>query len=82
VKQIEIIQGDCMEELPKNIPQTARERASLAEAALRLAQGDEVNKADWTSFDGRITLLQGDCMERLVEIQAGTVQCVVTSPPY
>jgi DNA modification methylase len=29
-----------------------------------------------------ITILQGDCRERLREMAAGSVHCVVTSPPY
>jgi hypothetical protein len=27
-------------------------------------------------------ILQGDVIEKLKEIETGTVQCVVTSPPY
>ena len=27
-------------------------------------------------------ILQGDVLDRLREIQAGSVQCAVTSPPY
>jgi DNA modification methylase len=30
----------------------------------------------------RLTILQGDCVERLRELPDGSVQCCVTSPPY
>ena len=29
-----------------------------------------------------IKLLQGDCIEKLKELEDKSVQCVVTSPPY
>ena len=32
--------------------------------------------------DGQATLYQGDCRDVLRELPAGSVQCVVTSPPY
>lgn len=31
---------------------------------------------------GTCTILQGDCVARMRELQAGSVHCVVTSPPY
>lgn len=38
--------------------------------------------ADWQSEDGRIQLFLGDCLEILPTISAGTVDAVVTDPPY
>ena len=32
--------------------------------------------------DGQATLYQGDCRDVLPELPPGSVQCVVTSPPY
>ncbi len=29
-----------------------------------------------------VELLQGDCLEKIQEIESETIQCVVTSPPY
>ena len=31
---------------------------------------------------GKATIIQGDVLERLAEMEAGTVQCAMTSPPY
>jgi DNA modification methylase len=33
-------------------------------------------------LDGRVTLIQGDCLEVLDALPAKSVHCVVTSPPY
>ena len=38
--------------------------------------------ADWTSDDGTIQLYHGDCLELLPQLPAGSVDAVVTDPPY
>src|SRR5258708_36518309 len=35
-----------------------------------------------TWSDGRVTVLLGDCRERLAELAPGSVDAVVTAPPY
>lgn len=35
-----------------------------------------------TFLDGRVTLYAGDCIEQMAGIEADSVDCVVTSPPY
>lgn len=37
---------------------------------------------DWQSDDGRITLYRGDCLEVLPTLDPGSVDAVVTDPPY
>lgn len=37
---------------------------------------------DWQSDDGAVRLYCGDCLELLPEIEAGSVDAVVTDPPY
>ncbi len=37
---------------------------------------------EWTTDDGSIRLLLGDCLEILPGLERGSVDCVVTSPPY
>jgi len=37
---------------------------------------------DWTNPDGRIKLLHGDCMIRMSELQANSVEAIITDPPY
>jgi|GEM_PF-3236192 len=37
---------------------------------------------DWTSNDKTVTLLHGDCLERLRDIPTGSVHCCLSSPPY
>lgn len=37
---------------------------------------------DWTSDDGTIRLMTGDCLERMRKLPAESVHAVVTSPPY
>lgn len=44
--------------------------------------GGVVRKPDWQSDDGAIQLYCGDCLELLPEIEAGSVDAVVTDPPY
>ncbi len=41
-----------------------------------------MRKPDWTSPDGDIQLYCGDCLEILPEMEAGSVDAVVTDPPY
>jgi site-specific DNA-methyltransferase (adenine-specific) len=36
----------------------------------------------WQTADGRVRLFRGDCLEVLPTLEAGSVQCVVTDPPY
>lgn len=36
----------------------------------------------WATKDGRITLYQGDCLAILPTLEAGSVDAVVTDPPY
>jgi len=36
----------------------------------------------WTSPDGTVRLLVGDCIDRLKDLPDESVHCVVTSPPY
>ena len=38
--------------------------------------------ADWTSRIGDARIMHGSCLERLRDLEAGSVQCCVTSPPY
>lgn len=37
---------------------------------------------DWQTEDGAIRLYCGDCLEILPQLEAGSVDCVITSPPY
>lgn len=37
---------------------------------------------DWTSEDGTVQLYCADCLEILREMEPGSVDCAVTSPPY
>jgi site-specific DNA-methyltransferase (adenine-specific) len=37
---------------------------------------------DWQTDDGSIRLYRADCLELLPQLEAGSVDCVVTSPPY
>lgn len=37
---------------------------------------------DWTTPDGSVQLLHGDCLERLAEIRSGTIDVVFADPPY
>jgi DNA modification methylase len=37
---------------------------------------------EWTSPDGRIRLINADCLAVLPELEAGSVDAVVTDPPY
>jgi DNA modification methylase len=37
---------------------------------------------DWTSEDGAVRLICGDCLEILPTLEAGGVDAVVTDPPY
>jgi len=39
-------------------------------------------KDEWTTEDGSIRLLLGDCLEILPGLENGSVDCVITSPPY
>lgn len=39
-------------------------------------------KPDWESSDGAIRLFQGDCREVLANLEAGSIDAVVTDPPY
>ena len=39
-------------------------------------------QADWTSDDGAIRLYCADCLQVLPELEAGSVDAVVTDPPY
>ncbi len=36
----------------------------------------------WSSADGSVKLFLGDCLEILPELEAGSVDAVVTDPPY
>ena len=36
----------------------------------------------WTSSDGRHVIYHGDCLEVLLALEPGSVECIVTSPPY
>lgn len=36
----------------------------------------------WATEDGRVTLINADCLDVLPLIERGSVDCVVTSPPY
>jgi len=38
--------------------------------------------ADWQTDDGAIRLYCGDCLELLPTMEPGSVDCVVTDPPY
>lgn len=40
------------------------------------------SKAKWSSKDGAITLLRGDCCELLPLLAGSLIDCVVTDPPY
>jgi site-specific DNA-methyltransferase (adenine-specific) len=37
---------------------------------------------DWQSDDGSVTLYRGDCLRILPELEAGSVDAVVTDPPF
>lgn len=37
---------------------------------------------EWTSPDGRIRLINADCLEVLPQLEAGSVDCVIADPPY
>ena len=37
---------------------------------------------EWTSPDGSVRLLLGDCLEILPTLEAGSVDCLLTDPPY
>ncbi len=39
-------------------------------------------KPDWTSDNGDIQLYCGDCLRVLPELEAGSVDCILTDPPY
>jgi site-specific DNA-methyltransferase (adenine-specific) len=39
-------------------------------------------KATWQTENGSIRLFLGDCLDVLPQIEAGSVDCVITSPPY
>lgn len=42
-----------------------------------------MNSVNMTAFlDGRVTLYVGDCIEQMAAMEAESVDCVVTSPPY
>lgn len=39
-------------------------------------------RLEWTSDDGAIRLICGDCVEAMKDIEAGSIDATVTSPPY
>ena len=39
-------------------------------------------KEEWTTEDGGVRLLLGDCIERMGDLPDASVNCCVTSPPY
>lgn len=41
-----------------------------------------ITKSDWVSDCGRVTLYCGDCLDILPQLEAGSVDAVVTDPPY
>lgn len=41
-----------------------------------------MSNQDWTSPDGSIRLICGDCLEILPTLESGSVDAVVTDPPY
>ncbi len=41
-----------------------------------------MRQPDWQSDDGSVTLYRGDCLEILPTLEAGSVDAVVTDPPY
>lgn len=45
-------------------------------------QEDSRPKPAWISRNGRLTILKGDCLTSLRSLGAGSVDVVVTSPPY
>ena len=48
-----------------------------------VAQAPKAKRHEWQAQkDERVRVLIGDCRERLRELNAESVQCVVTSPPY
>ena len=41
-----------------------------------------MRQPDWQSPDGAVKLFYGDCLPLLAEMEAESVDCVVTDPPY
>ena len=41
-----------------------------------------MTKPDWQTEDGAIRLYHGDCLDILPELEAGSVDCLITDPPY
>ena len=41
-----------------------------------------MREADWTSPDGKIRLFNADCLSILPQLEAGSVDLVLTDPPY
>ncbi len=41
-----------------------------------------MRRPDWQSDDGSVTLYRGDCLKILPTLEAGSVDAVVTDPPY
>ena len=42
----------------------------------------EVSEESWSSSCGRVTLYRGDCLDILPTLPAGSVDAVITDPPY
>jgi site-specific DNA-methyltransferase (adenine-specific) len=42
----------------------------------------ELGLGDWASDDGRVALLVGDFQRRLLSVKPGTVDLILTDPPY
>jgi site-specific DNA-methyltransferase (adenine-specific) len=47
-----------------------------------IAHPIDIDHIHWRSADGSLTLLQGDCLDRLVDIPDASVDAVFADPPY